>query len=136
MELKLHANATTTPRIRAYIQQSPAGAAALARELGISQTTVRRWKNRHDLADRPATPHTLATGFAAEEEAIAVELRTRLALSLDDILEVVRRCLRPTSPAPPCTAASSATASHNRRARPHRPPSASPRNPSAMSMSI
>ena len=24
MELKLHANATTTPRIRAYIQQSPA----------------------------------------------------------------------------------------------------------------
>jgi transposase InsO family protein len=95
MELKLHANATTTPRIRAYIQQSPAGAAALARELGISQTTVRRWKNRHDLADRPATPHTLATGFAAAEEAIAVELRTRLALSLDDILEVMHRCLRP-----------------------------------------
>ena len=95
MELKLHANATTTPRIRAYIQQSPAGAAALARELGVSQTTVRRWKNRHDVADRAATPHTLATGFAAEEEAIAVELRTRLALSLDDILEVVRRCLRP-----------------------------------------
>ena len=95
MELKLHANATTTPRIRAYIQQSPAGAAALARELGVSQTTVRRWKNRHEVADRAATPHTLATGFAAEEEAIVVELRTRLALSLDDILEVVRRCLRP-----------------------------------------
>ena len=135
MELKLHANATTTPRIRAYIQQSPAGATALARELGVSQTTVRRWKNRHDVADRAATPHTLATGFAAEEEAIAVELRTRLALSLDDILEVVRRCA-PTSPAPPCTAVSSATASRSGRARPRRPPSASPRNPSATSMSI
>ena len=95
MKLKLHANATTTPRTRAYIQQSPAGAAALARELGISQTTVRRWKSRQDVADRAATPHTLATGFAGEEEAIAVELRTDLALSLDDILEVMRRCLRP-----------------------------------------
>jgi len=95
MKLKLHANATTTPRTRAYIQQSAAGAAALARELGISETTVRRWKRRQDVADRAATPHTLATGFAAAEEAIAVELRTRLALSLDDILEVMRRCLRP-----------------------------------------
>jgi hypothetical protein len=47
------------------------------------------------VADRSSTPHTLATGFAAEEEEIAVELRTRLALSLDDILEVMRRCLRP-----------------------------------------
>jgi transposase InsO family protein len=94
MELKLHANATTTPRTRAYIQQSSAGAAAPARELGINETTVRRWKNRHDVADRAPTPHPLATSFAAEQEAIAVELRTRLALSLDDILEVMRRCLK------------------------------------------
>jgi len=95
MQLKLHANAATTPRIRAYIQQSPASVAALARELGINETTVRRWKNRRDVADRPTTPHRLATGFSAAEEAIAVELRTRLLLSLDDILEVMRRCLRP-----------------------------------------
>jgi transposase InsO family protein len=95
MELKLHANATTTPRTRAYIRQSPQSVAALARELGISQTTVRRWKKRSEVADRTATPHTLATRFAAEEEAIAVELRSRLQLSLDDILEVMRRCLRP-----------------------------------------
>ena len=32
MDLKLHANATTTPRIRAYIQQSMASVAALAAE--------------------------------------------------------------------------------------------------------
>jgi transposase InsO family protein len=95
MNLKLHANATTTPRTRAYIQHSAASVAALARELGISQTTVRRWKNRQNVADRAATPHTLATTFAAEEEAIAVELRVNLMLSLDDILEVMRRCLRP-----------------------------------------
>ena len=54
-----------------------------------------QWRNRRCLADRATTPHTLATGFSIEEEEIAVELRTRLQLSLDDILEVVQRCLRP-----------------------------------------
>ena len=44
MDLKLHANATTTPRIRAYIQQSSAPIGALARELGIHSRTVARWK--------------------------------------------------------------------------------------------
>ena len=95
MLVKLHANAATTPKMRAYIQASGQPAAALARQLGISETTVRRWRGRREVADRPSTPHTLATGFVAEEEAIAVELRTRLALSLDDILDVMRRCLRP-----------------------------------------
>ena len=46
MHLKLHANATTTPRTRAYIQQSPASLTSLARELGISTCTVARWKIR------------------------------------------------------------------------------------------
>ena len=34
MDLKLHANATTTPRTRAYIQHSSAPIGARARELG------------------------------------------------------------------------------------------------------
>ncbi len=36
MDLHLHANATRTPQIRAYIQQSTASHLGLARELGIS----------------------------------------------------------------------------------------------------
>ena len=40
MDLKLHANATTTPRTRAYLQNSHATNAALARELGIHSRTV------------------------------------------------------------------------------------------------
>ena len=95
MLMKLHANAATTPRMRAYIQQSGAAAAELARELGINETTVRRWKARRDTADRSSTPHALATAFSPEEEAIAVELRVQVGLSLDDALEVMRRCLRP-----------------------------------------
>ena len=94
MLVKLHANAATTPKVRAYIQTSPRSVAELARELGINETTVRRWKTRADVADRSSTPHNLATHFSVEEEEIAVELRTRLELSLDDILEVMRRCVR------------------------------------------
>jgi transposase InsO family protein len=94
MLITLHRNATTTPRQRAYIRTSPRSVAALARELGVSETTVRRWKRRPDTADRPSTPHRLATSLSGEEEAIAVELRVRLNLSLNDALEVLRRCLR------------------------------------------
>jgi transposase InsO family protein len=94
MLVRLHANAATTPKMRAYIQASGRPVAELAGELGISQTTVRRWRQRRTVSDRSSMPHRLATGFCAAEEAIAIELRTRLQLSLDDTLEVMRRCLR------------------------------------------
>jgi transposase InsO family protein len=95
MLVKLHANAATTPKVRGHIQASGLSAAELARELGVSETTVRRWRRRSDVADRSSTPHVLATGFSLEEEEVAVGLRTELRLSLDDALEVMRRCLRP-----------------------------------------
>ena len=95
MLVKLHANAATTPKTRAHIQSSKLSVAALVEELGVSERTVRRWKTRQDVSDRSSRPHTLATGFSFEEEEIAVGLRTDLALSLDDLLEVMRRCLRP-----------------------------------------
>ena len=95
MLVKLHANAATTPKVRAYIRASTRSVAELARELGVCETTIRRWRRRADVADRSSTPHTLATGFSLEEEEIAVGLRTELGLSLDDALEVMRRCLRP-----------------------------------------
>ena len=94
MLVKLHANAATTPKMRRYIQTSSLPASDLALELGVSEKTVRRWKARADVADRSSRPHLLATGFSVEEEEIAVELRTRLELSLDDALEVMHRCVR------------------------------------------
>ncbi|MBL8893824.1 MAG: transposase [Rhizobiales bacterium] len=95
MLTKLHANATTTPKTRAYIQASQAPVAVLAAELGVSETTIRRWQGRSDTADHSHRPLHLQTRFDAIEEEIAVELRTRLGLSLDDSLEVMQRCLRP-----------------------------------------
>ena len=95
MDLKLHANATTTPRIRAYIQKSSASIAALARELGIHNRTVARGKARTQVLDRSTRPHRLATTMTDWEEALIVELRRSLALPLDDITEAMRRCVNP-----------------------------------------
>ena len=95
MHLRLHANATTTPRTRAYIQKSAASNSALARELGIHSRTVARWKARQDTTDRSPRPHRLNTSLTPWEEALVVELRRTLALPLDDIVEAMRRCLNP-----------------------------------------
>jgi transposase-like protein len=92
MELKLHANATTTPKVRAYIQRSKAPVAVLADELGVSETTIRRWRRRSTVTDRSHTPKRLAISLSPIEEALVCELRTELQLPLDDITEVMRRC--------------------------------------------
>ena len=95
MELNLHANATTTPKIRAYIQASEAPVCALCEELGVSETTVRRWRGRTEVHDRSSVPKRQAIALSAMEEALVRELRTELALSLDDIAEVMKRCVNP-----------------------------------------
>ena len=67
MDLKLHANATTTPRIRAYIQQSQATNAA------STPRKVARWKARQEVTDRSAQPHRLNTSLrpASDPELLA-----------------------------------------------------------------
>jgi len=95
MHVKLHANATTTPRTRAYIQASDKPVAELARELGVSQTTVRRWRSRDAVQDRSHRPKTRSTTLSDLEEQLICELRTTVRLSLDDVTEVMRRCVNP-----------------------------------------
>jgi hypothetical protein len=95
MDLSLHANATTTPKTRAYIQRSRAPVSVLAGELGVSETTIRRWRNRDTVTDRSHTPKALATSLSPMEEALICELRTKLQLPLDDITEVMCRCVNP-----------------------------------------
>jgi ribosome-binding protein aMBF1 (putative translation factor) len=52
MMIALHKNATTTPAVRAQIQQSSASEYELAEQYGISRTTVQRWKHRDCVEDR------------------------------------------------------------------------------------
>ena len=93
MDLALHANATTTPRVRSYIQRSKKPVAALASELGVSQTTIRRWRGRSTVGDHSHRPKRLTTSLSAMEQTLVCELRTSLQLPLDDIVEVMRRCV-------------------------------------------
>jgi len=94
MELSLHANATTTPKVRAYIQRSRKPVAELASELGVSETTIRRWRERSSVTDRSHVPKRLTTSLSTLEEALVCELRTKLQLPLDDITtKVMRRCV-------------------------------------------
>ena len=95
MRVELHANATTTPRTRAYIQESRASVAELAVELGVSETTIRRWRGRSQVHDRSHVRHHLGQSTSAEDEALITVLRQELRLSLDDILEVMRRAAKP-----------------------------------------
>jgi len=93
MEIQLHANARTTPKTRAYIQESKKTVAELSRELGVTITTVRRWKKRDRVTDGSHTRHNLHQSTSPEEEGLIIELRQRLGLSLDDITEVMNRCV-------------------------------------------
>jgi transcriptional regulator with XRE-family HTH domain len=75
MEIKLHANATTTPRIRRYLQQSDKSDRELAVELGISVTTVRRWRNREQVSDNHTTPKVIHKALRQEQVALVNALR-------------------------------------------------------------
>lgn len=94
MDLKLHANATTTPKVRAYIQSSSLSVRELSRELGVSELTIRRWRSRTSVTDRSHKAHRLAISLSPAEEQLVLELRSDIGLGLDDIVEVMRRCVR------------------------------------------
>ncbi|WP_072569303.1 hypothetical protein [Enterobacter sp. SA187] len=89
MEIKLHANATTTPRVRRYLQQSDKSDRELASELGISVTTVRRWRNREQVADRHTTPKVIYKAMRQEQIALVNALRDLTLAPLDELLQLV-----------------------------------------------
>lgn len=95
MKIHLHRNATTTPRQRTYIQQSGKGERALAKELGVSRDTVRRWKKKDSTTDGSHTPANLPTTLDPATETVLVELRQLLWLPLDDLLRLGREFLKP-----------------------------------------
>lgn len=93
MEIKLHANATTTPRIRRYLQQSDKSDRELAAELGISVTTVRRWRNREQISDNHTTPKVIHKVLRQEQIALVNVLRDVSGAPLDELLQIVNGVL-------------------------------------------
>lgn len=90
MLVRLHSEATTTPKIRAEIQASNEVAWVLADRHGISEQTVYKWRHHDGVDDKSHTPHRLQTTLTPAQEAVAVSLRQTLLLPLDDLLAVVR----------------------------------------------
>ena len=87
---QVHPCARTTPRTRAEINASPAGATALACRYNITVATARKWKGREDSQDRSHRPHTLNTTLTPAQELLVVELRRMVLLPLDDLLAITR----------------------------------------------
>ena len=92
---KQHANATTTPEMRAFIHESNLPTAVLARLLKISESTVRKWRNRASTEDASHVPKQLNTTLSEAQEYVVIELRTRLLLSLDELLAVCKQFINP-----------------------------------------
>ncbi len=97
MVIRLHANATTSPKIRREIQSAPPEVSdrELARRYGVTVDTIRRWRKRDSVEDRSHTPHRLQTRLTPEQEIVVVEIRRTLLLPLDDLLVVTREFINP-----------------------------------------
>lgn len=87
---KQHKNATTTAEMRAFIHESELPTAVLSRLLKISESTVRKWRKRVDTNDASHMPKQLNTTLNVAQEYVVVQLRTRLKLSLDQLLAVCK----------------------------------------------
>ena len=97
MSATIHANARTTPKVRAEIQAAPPTVtnAALARRYGITKATVAKWRQRNHVEDGSHRPHRLNTTLTEAQEAVVVAVRELLLLPLDDLLVVAREFLNP-----------------------------------------
>lgn len=95
MLVRLHSQATTTPKVRADIQASDEPAWVLAERHGTTEQTVYKWRHRDSVEDRSHTPHRLQTTLTPAQEAVAVALRRTLQVSLDDLLAIMHEFINP-----------------------------------------
>jgi len=90
--MNVHSQARTTPKIREEIRASKGHMTIdeAAKHFNVSRSTIIKWRNRDSFEDRSHRPKTLRTSLNATQEAIVVELRRSLLLTVDDLLVVVR----------------------------------------------
>ncbi len=92
---QIHANARTTPAVRAEIARSGEPSGVLAKRFGVSAETVRKWRKRgpEDCLDRSARPRRLPWKATEEERAVVCALRRATNFALDDLTFVVAHFL-------------------------------------------
>jgi transposase InsO family protein len=91
----VHANARTTPAVRAEIARSSEATGALAQRYGVSTETIRKWRKRgpEDCRDRSSRPHRLPWKASEEERAIVCALRRATGFPLDDLTFIITHFL-------------------------------------------
>ncbi|HLZ66679.1 MAG TPA: helix-turn-helix domain-containing protein [Aliidongia sp.] len=93
--IKRHRSPRTDELTRQEMQTRKASIRTIARELGISPTTVQKWRKRATTADLPMGPKTpRPSALTPVDEALIVLFRWTSHLSLDD-------CMRALAPAIP-----------------------------------
>src|SRR4051794_37035957 len=87
----IHANARTTPAVRAEIARSTEPSGVLARRYGVSTETIRKWRKRGaaDCQDHSSRPRKLPWKASEEERSIVCALRRATGFPLDDLAFVV-----------------------------------------------
>jgi hypothetical protein len=68
MNIRLHRNARTTPAVRGELQASTLSTAALARQYGVCEETVAKWRKREDVQDASHCPHRLQTTLTPAQD--------------------------------------------------------------------
>nr|WP_232245761.1 hypothetical protein [Delftia acidovorans] len=87
MAIRLHGSVRTTPRIRAELQLATGSHRSLAQLYGINPKAVAQWRARTSVLDEPMGPRDRASQhLSQEQEHLAIALRKRGHLSLDDLM--------------------------------------------------
>ena len=94
--MNIHSQARTTLKIREEIHASKGHMTIdeAADHFNVSRSTIIKWRNRETFEDRSHRPQTLHTALTAVQEAIVVEIRRSLLLTVDDLLVVVREFIK------------------------------------------
>ena len=88
-----HGCATTTPATRRLIQQSTEGVQTLAKRLGLTEKTVRKWRRRTTTEEAVRGPKPASTVLTPLEEAAIVLFRKETLLPLDDCLYALQETI-------------------------------------------
>ena len=94
MKQVYHTNATTNVRLRTEINKSDLPNSTLAVKYGVSENTIRKWKNRTEFTDKSSRPQQIKYALSELEMHIAITLRSLTWWALDEITEAIR----PTAP--------------------------------------
>jgi transposase InsO family protein len=89
MKQVYHSNATTNIRLRSEINKSNLPNNILAKNFGVSENTICKWKNRDIFLDKSSRPNSILYSLSDLEMTIAVELRVLTWWALDEITEAI-----------------------------------------------